>query len=208
MKDSFDLNSFVDALASGAPTPGGGSASALAGALAASLAAMVGRVTLGRKRYADVHSQMEQVVAEAERLRAQLLALVSEDAAAYDRVSQAYRLPRASVADQAARQAAIQQALKGASRTPRATMEACLEVLRLLHLVADLGNLNAATDAQVAALLAQAGLQGAALNVEVNLADIDDAQFVGQYRTAVKQMLDQAAHLVDQIMTTVEQRRR
>ena len=135
MADAFDLNTFISSLASGEPTPGGGSAAALAGALGAALAAMVGRLTAGRPKYATVDEQMQSAIIEADALRSRLLALVDEDAAAYDQVRAAYRLPKETIEQQATRAAAIQQALQGASRTPLATVEACLAVLRLAEQV-------------------------------------------------------------------------
>jgi methenyltetrahydrofolate cyclohydrolase len=200
MADTFDLNAFIASLASGEPTPGGGSAAALAGALGAALAAMVGRLTAGRPKYATVNDQMQSAIVEADRLRGRLLALVDEDAAAYDQVRAAYRLPKETVEQQAARAAAIQQALQGASRTPLATVEACLAVLRLAERVVVSGNPNAATDGAVGALLAHAGLQGAALNVQINLGSIDDTAFVADSQAAVKSALAEANLLIERIM--------
>ena len=200
MADAFDLNTFISSLASGEPTPGGGSAAALAGALGAALAAMVGRLTAGRPKYATVDEQMQSAIVEADTLRSRLLALVDEDAAAYDQVRAAYRLPKETVEQQATRTAAIQQALQGASRTPLATVEACLAVLRLAEQVVRSGNPNAATDGAVGALLAHAGLRGAALNVRVNLSGIDDVTFVAASESAVEGALAEANLLIERIM--------
>ena len=200
MADAFDLNTFISSLASGEPTPGGGSAAALAGALGAALAAMVGRLTAGRPKYATVNDQMQSAIVEADILRGRLLALVDEDAAAYDQVRAAYRLPKETVEHQATRAAAIQQALQGASRTPLATVEACLAVLRLVEQAVRSGNPNAATDGTVGALLAHAGLRGAVLNVRVNLSGIDDATFVASSQSAVEDALVEANLLIERIM--------
>ena len=200
MTDAFDLNTFISSLASGEPTPGGGSAAALAGALGAALAAMVGRLTAGRAKYAAVDAQMRSAIVEADTLRSRLLALVDEDAAAYDLVRAAYRLPKETVEQQTTRAAAIQQALQGASRTPLATVEACLAVLRLAEQVVKSGNPNAATDGTVGALLAHAGLRGAVLNVRVNLSGIDDATFVASSQSAVEDALVEANLLIERIM--------
>jgi formiminotetrahydrofolate cyclodeaminase len=174
------LDDFIDRLASGDATPGGGSAAALAGAAGAALVAMVARLTIGRQRYAGVQPTMEAILERAEALRARLTDLVAEDAAAYDAVSAAYRLPKADEEERALRQAAIQAAMKTASLTPLATVEACSEVLQLAEQAVIHGNVNASTDGGVGALLAHAGLQAAAWNVEVNLPSIDDADFVAQ----------------------------
>lgn len=197
---------FLAALASGEPTPGGGSAAALAGALGAALAAMVARLTLGRKRYADVEAQMQALIPQAEQLRSRLTQLIDEDAAAFDQVRAAYRLPKETAEQQTARQAAIQIALQAASRTPLETLAACLETLRLLEQVAAAGNASAVTDAAVGGLLAQAGLQSAALNVRVNLAGIDDPLFVAASQQSVAAALQEADTLQRRISASVEER--
>lgn len=200
MQPLHATDDFLNALASGEPTPGGGSAAAMAGALGAALAAMVARLTVGRPRYSQVEPQMQAIITEAEDLRQQLRELVAEDAAAYDGVMAAYRLPRDSVEAGAARHAAIQAALQQASRTPLATMDSCRKVLQLAERAAALGNPNARTDACVAALLAHAGLQGASLNVRVNLTDIEDATFVAEVTTAVEASLEEASALLERTL--------
>lgn len=200
MTETGDLTGFIDALAGGEPTPGGGSAAALAGALGAALAAMVGRLTAGRPKYAAVEARMQESIATADLLRSRLVHLVAEDAAAYEQVRVAYRLPKETSAQQAARASAVQEALQGASRTPLATVHACLEVLRLAEEVVALGNPNASTDGTVGALLAHAGLRGAALNVRVNLATITDAEFVAASRAAVDQALAEADLVMERLV--------
>lgn len=206
MNPPLNLSSFLDDLASVEPTPGGGSAAALAGALGAALAAMVARLTVGRKRYVDVDAQMQAVLAEAEPLRGRLTSLVAEDAQAYEQVRAAYRLPKETGEQQAARQAAIQAAMRRASLTPLQTMQACLDVLRLLEQAATLGNVNAATDGAVGALLAQAGLAGAALNVRVNLGGIDDPAFAAESEQTVAALRAEAGAIVARILAAVEAR--
>lgn len=206
MNPPLNLSSFLDDLASVEPTPGGGSAAALAGALGAALAAMVARLTVGRKRYVDVDAQMQAVLAEAEPLRGRLTSLVAEDAQAYEQVRAAYRLPKETGEQQAARQAAIQAAMRRASLTPLQTMQACLDVLRLLEQAATLGNVNAATDGAVGALLAQAGLAGAALNVRVNLGGVDDPAFAAESEQTVAALRAEAGAIVARILAAVEAR--
>jgi formiminotetrahydrofolate cyclodeaminase len=206
MSQPFNLPTFLDALASGDPTPGGGSAAALAGALGAALAAMVANLTIGRKRYVEVDTQMQAVLREAETLRGRLTALVAEDANAYEQVRAAYRLPKESADDLAARSAAIQAAMQGASMTPLETMRACIAVLRLAEQAATLGNVNAATDGAVGALLAQAGLRGAALNVRVNLGGIDDRDFAAASEQEVASLLAEAEAITGRILAAVEAR--
>lgn len=205
MKSSHATEDFLDALASGKPTPGGGSAAAMAGALGAALAAMVARLTVDRPRFREVEAQMQAIIREAEELRLRLTGLAAEDAAAYDQVLAAYRLPKNTPEAEAERRAAIQAALQQASQTPLNTMDSCLSVLRLAEGAAALGNPNARTDACVGALLAHAGLQGAALNARVNLADIEDKTFVAEAMVAVDTSLVEASALLEQTLRTAGQ---
>jgi methenyltetrahydrofolate cyclohydrolase len=164
----LSLAAFGAELASDAPTPGGGSASALAGALAAGLVAMVARLT---------PDELAGVVEEADGLRTDLLRLVDEDAGAFDRVMAAFRQPKATPEEQAARSEAIQQGYRGAVEPPLGVCTDAVRVLELAAQVAERGNRNAVSDAGVAAHLAAAALEGAALNVRINLAAIKDEAF-------------------------------
>jgi formiminotetrahydrofolate cyclodeaminase len=173
----MSLTQFAEILASKEPTPGGGCASALAGALAAGLAAMVARTTAGSKKFADRAEQMNRIAAEADRLRGELLALVDEDARAFDQVMEGFRMPKETPEQQAARSQAIQQAYKAAVEPPMRVCTRSLRVLELAAQVAEQGNPSAASDAGVGALLAATALEGAALNVQINLASIKDEAF-------------------------------
>lgn len=168
------LDQWVDELASGQAVPGGGSAAALAGALAAALVAMVGRLTVGRKAYAEVSETFARVVEEAEQLRAGLRDLVERDAAAYQDVMAAYRLPKGTAAEQAVRREAMDRALLEAARVPLETARAAHRILELAQRAAEAGNRNAVADAGVAGLLAEAALRGAVYNVEVNVRSLSD----------------------------------
>jgi len=171
------LTEFADALGSEQTAPGGGSASALGGALGGALAVMVARLTLGRAKYAAHQDEMAVVEARADLLKTKLLALVDADTAAYNQVTDAYKLPKDTDTQKAERAAAIQAAFRAATEVPLATAETCAEVLALAGQVAAHGNRNAASDAAVAALLAHAGLRGAARNVRINLGRLKDAAF-------------------------------
>ncbi len=186
------IRSFAKALASGDAAPGGGSASALSGALAAALAGMVASLTVGRPKYAEHEVVMQAVLGQAERLRGQLLALVDADTVAYENVMAAYRLPKDNDEQKAARQSAIQEALKHAADIPLATAEACVQVLNIAALAAEHGNPNAASDAAVAGLLAHAGMLGAARNVRINLQQIKDAPFCGAAETRLSGLVSNA----------------
>jgi len=171
------LAKFSEVLASKKPTPGGGCASALAGALAAGLVAMVARTTAGSKKFADRAGQMTAIADEADRLRGEFLALVDEDARAFDQVMAAFRLPKEASDQQTARTQAIQQAYQAAVEPPMKVCTRSVRVLELALQVAEHGNPSAASDAGVGALLAATALEGGALNVQINLGSIKDDAF-------------------------------
>ena len=164
------LDGWLDDLAGGAPVPGGGSAAALAGALAAALVAMVARLTIGRKAYAGVQQRVAEILAEADALRAQLRRLADDDAAAYTKVSAAYRLPKSDPR----RTRAADEALIGAAQTPLAMARGAARLLALANEIGTIGNRNAHSDAKVGEALARAALAGAVENVRVNVASLSE----------------------------------
>jgi glutamate formiminotransferase/formiminotetrahydrofolate cyclodeaminase len=161
---------WLDELAGGTPAPGGGSAAALAGALAGALVAMVARLTVGRKAYAGVQQRVAEILAEADALRAQLRRLVDDDAAAYAKVSAAYRLPK----DDPRRTRAADEALVGAAQTPLAIARGAARLLALAREIGTIGNRNALSDAKVGEALARAALAGAVENVRVNVGSLSE----------------------------------
>jgi len=199
----MSLTNFSEALASGAPTPGGGCASALSGALAAGLAAMVARSTAASKKFADRAGQMNQVATEADRLRDEFLALVDEDARAFDQVMAAFRMPKETPEQQAARSQAIQQAYKAAVEPPMRVCTRSLRVLELAAQVAEQGNPSAASDAGVAALLAATALEGGALNVQINLGSIKDEGFRNTQAERTRSAQTQGQALRENVLATV-----
>ncbi len=168
------LSGFVAAVASPAPVPGGGSVAAHAGALGAALAQMVAGLTIGKKKYAAVDAEMKEAALAAAALVNELSSLATRDAAAFATVADAYKLPKEPEAAATARQAAITAALLQAAIVPLETARACARVAQLAAAVAERGNTNAASDAGVAALLAEAGARGASYNVRINVASLDD----------------------------------
>jgi len=164
------LDGWIDELAGGAPTPGGGSAAALAGALAAALVAMVARLTIGKKAYAGVEAQAREILAEAEELRVELRRLVDEDATAYAGVSQAYKIPKADPH----RAQAIDDALLSAARPPAEVVKRGRRLLALAQTIEHVGNQNAVSDARVAGMLAKTAIDGATENVNANLAGMSE----------------------------------
>lgn len=199
-------SAFLDRLASGDPTPGGGSAAAYTGAMAAALVAMVARTTLGKKKYAAVESQMQAVIPRAEALRASLAAGVERDAAAFEAVLAAYRLPKETAQEQAARQQAVEAATLQASRVPLEVMRQLVEVLELAVQVVEHGNLNALTDAASGAELAQAALRSASLNVRINVSALQDSAMVSSLWEELTAIQDRAAILSARIHTWVSDR--
>ena len=163
------LDGWIDQLASVEPAPGGGSAAALAGVLAAGLVAMVGRLTSSRKAHAAVAEEFRGITEEAERLRIELRRLVDEDAEAYGRVMEAYKLPKGTERERQRRQEAIDRALLAAAEVPLRTARAAARVAELARRAAEAGNQNAVCDAGVAALLAMSGVKGAVYNVAINV---------------------------------------
>ena len=196
--------SFIDELASAAPTPGGGGASAYAGALAAALASMVGNLTVGKKTYADVEDEVRASLARLDALRARLVALVDEDARAFEPLAAAYRLPKATPEEQAAKNAALQQALVGASDVPLAIMRAVADVVDEADYLAHHGSKMARSDAGVAAAFARAASDGASLNIFINAASMDDAARAARYRGEAESLAARTRERCDELFDFVK----
>jgi len=183
------VTAFLDVLASSAPAPGGGAVAALAGALGSALVSMVANLTLGKAGYEGVQGRVGELLGQSEGLRRRLAALIADDYDAFMRLSGAMKMPRSSDAEKAARTAALQAALKGASEVPLQIAEACAAAMQLCRPMAEIGNKNAVSDAGVAVLLAEAGLRSAALNVLINHGLIKDAEFVAAQRARLDGLL-------------------
>lgn len=174
---------FLDALASSAPTPGGGGASAYCGALAAALSSMVGNLTVGKKRYADVEPQVQERLVQLEDLRARLVALVDEDAMAFAPLAASYRMPKDTLEQQAAKEAAMQEALVGATRVPLEIMRCASEVFDHAEFMAKNGSRLAVSDAGVSAAFARAAVEGASLNVLINVGSLADKALAESFQS-------------------------
>jgi formiminotetrahydrofolate cyclodeaminase len=174
------LAELLDAFASNAPVPGGGSASALAGAVGASLLIMVAGLPKTRHGTEGERAALAAAAARVKPLRDELAALVDRDSDAYSSVLSAYRLPKSNDAEKAVRRVAIDAAMRAATEAPLATLRACAQVMREGSTVAGSGALAAASDVTVAMHLLKAAARGAALNVDTNLADLKDADYVSR----------------------------
>ena len=195
----------VEALASKAPTPGGGGASAYAGALASALASMVGNLTVGKKKYADVEERMRAELVELDDTRAHLLSLIDEDARAFEPLA-AYGMPKDTDAERAAQNAALQKALVGACEVPLEIMACCLQVIESCVFVARHGSVLALSDAGAGAVLAKAALMAASLNVVINIGSMDDVERADVYRNQMEDLLAAGGAMADEVYADVVKR--
>lgn len=182
------IKGFLSETASSSPVPGGGSISALNGAIAAALTEMVANLTIGKKKYADVEGQMRAIAIEAASIRERLIRDIDRDSEAYDRVFAAFKLPKETEEQIAERKRTIQDATKEAAVVPMQVAEEIATVMETIIYVAHKGNRNAVTDACVAMMTARTCVLGALLNVRINLGSIEDEAFV-------KRMREKADHL-------------
>jgi methenyltetrahydrofolate cyclohydrolase len=198
------LNGFLDELASSSPAPGGGSVAALSGALGAALTSMVCNLTIGKKKYADVEGDMKKVLNQAEQLREQFTELIDSDTLAFNKVMEAYALPKDTEPQKALRSAAIREATKEATMVPLEVMKHCIDALALTQTVASKGNVNSVSDAGVSALMLHAALEAAGLNVRINLNGLADAEFVGWKVDEVQSLRSTSAMMLEEIQSVVE----
>ena len=189
------VDEFCEVTASDTPAPGGGSVSALCGALAASLSTMVGKLTIGRKGYETVEADMQAAIVELERIRQVLLKAIDEDATAFNDFMAAVKLPQVMDDEKAIRKEAMQVALKRATEVPLRVARESAMIFDYARLMLDSGNTHAVTDAMVSALTARTAVLGALLNVRINLGSINDADFLEstqQEMIALEEMANEA----------------
>ena len=191
LKDT-SIELFLDDLASRNPTPSGGSAAAVMGAMGAALVSMVCNLTIGRTQYRDFEEELKSVLTKAEELRRDLMKMIEEDMQAFDGVMRAYRMPRLTKDETATRAQVIQTALKTATLVPMRCCRACGEVIILGRVVGDKGNRNVVSDAGVATVAAYAALRSAALNVFTNAKVITDRIFAEKQLVELEQLLSEA----------------
>lgn len=197
---------FIDALASKAPTPGGGGASAYAGALASALASMVGNLTVGKKKYAEVEERVQSELLELDDTRLRLLELVQADADAFAPLAAAYGMPRGTDEEAAAQKAALQHALVDACEVPLEIMRQCVQVVESCVFLAKHGSVMAVSDAGAGAVLAKAALLAASLNVRINIGSMDDAARAAAYRDEMGDLIAAGSALADDVYDDVVRR--
>lgn len=197
------VEEFLNELASNSPAPGGGSVAALAGAIGAALTAMVCNLTIGKKKYAEVENEIKKVLTEIKPLQKRFTVLVDKDTEAFNKVMEAYGLPKESEEQKVLRSAAIQSATKEAALVPLEVMKHCIDALALGKVVAEKGNTSSISDAGVSALMLRAAAEGAALNVKINLSGITDTEFVGWKSEEVESVLRTSRKLAEEIMEQV-----
>ena len=200
------INGFMQELASKAPVPGGGGASALVGALSASLTHMVAALTVGKPKYAAVEQEMQELLKSTEALIDRFLSLMDEDAIAFEPLAQAYRLPKETEEEKARKTLVMEAALKSAVQPPLQIMEACADALPLIALCAEKGSVVAVSDAGVAASLCRAALEGASLNVFINTQGMQDKAYAESLNARAMELLSHYGLRAQEIFRDVSTR--
>jgi glutamate formiminotransferase/formiminotetrahydrofolate cyclodeaminase len=204
MAGDWTPTAFLHKLAGKDPAPGGGSAAALSGAMAAALTSMVGRLTVGKKAYAQVKEEMTELVRSAESLRARLTLLIKEDTDAFNAVIAALKAPEGTDEEKKAKEDALNSAYERAATVPLTVMDTALEVMELASVVAEKGNPNSVSDAGVAALCADTAVKGAALNVRINLPSLADRKLASELAGKARALIEKSETMCREITKIVE----
>lgn len=202
---NHSVEQFIMLLASKEPAPGGGSASALLGAIGSALSSMVVNLTLGKEKFKAQEEILHEILKEAENLQKEFLSLIEEDTTAFNKVSRAYKMPKETEEQKEARREALERALKDASLVPLSIMEKALSVLRLLEKCLGNTNPNVVSDIGVSALCLKSAIQGSWLNVIINLKYIKDESFNKEIREKAENLLLEGIKIADYIYNQVEQ---
>ncbi|HSN95237.1 MAG TPA: glutamate formimidoyltransferase [Anaerolineaceae bacterium] len=205
-ENSLEKADFIEAVSEGTPAPGGGSAAAHTGALAAALAVMVARLTVGKAKYAGVEAECWQIIEIGEHLRKELEAAVVLDAEAFDGILKARRLPKDTEEMQTKRQAAMRGATLEAARVPLMNAGKCVEVMRLALRMAEIGNINAISDAGAGVNLGKAAFEAAAMNVRINLLGIEEEAEPAKMLEELYALSTQASGLLEQVNLVIHER--
>ncbi len=194
---------FVFALASNAPVPGGGGASALVGAIGMALGDMVGSLTLGKKKYAEVQADIERLKQKAGEIERELLNLIERDAEVFEPLSRAYGLPKETPEEQTHKTQVMEAALKEACAVPLSIMEHCCEAIKLIHEFAQKGTAIAISDAGCGAACCRAALTSASMNVFINTKAMTDRTYAEEVNGKANALLEQYIPLSDAIADSV-----
>lgn len=200
------VSNFLDELASDAPTPGGGSVAALAGVMGAALVSMVSNLTLGKEKYKEVEEEVKKILGSSERLRYDLSQLIEEDIKAFNNFMATYKMPKETEEEKKIRSEKIQQALIEAAKVPLQVANKCLDIFSLSEEIAQKGNPNVVSDAGVAVLLAEAGLESAILNIEINLKMIKDEKVLAELSSAIQDLTSRKQGRKERILKIVEEK--
>ena len=195
----MNVTAFVDLMASDAPAPGGGSCAALTGALGIALSAMVCALTVGKKKYAEFEALAIENEKKALALKDQFVDVIDRDTEAFNAVSAVFAMPKETDEEKAARKIAMQTALQGCTKTPFEMMELSYDALVITRTLVGQSNGSAASDLGCAALSLKAAIQGAWLNVLINIGGIKDEAFVTEYRANGEALLAKSLPLADEI---------
>lgn len=202
--ENTTISTFLEELSSAAPAPGGGSVAALSGAMAASLVLMVCNLTIGKEKFAQHEQEIKAILKEALKLRQKLMNAVDEDIQAYNAVIDCYRLPKDTQREKSERKEQLQAALKQANEVPYRTAKTCYRVLELNRHLPQIGNPNAISDVAVSAQLAEAALQSALYNVDINCNYIKDESYVSNYREKRAELAKLAGNMKQEIIDAVQ----
>jgi formiminotetrahydrofolate cyclodeaminase len=200
------IEQFISDLASKAPVPGGGGASAVVAAIGTALGNMVGSLTVGKKKYADVQNDIVRLKAEADALQTDFLALVTKDAEVFEPLSRAYGLPNGTDAEKAYKAQVMEAALRTACSVPLAIMQKCGDAIRLLDQFAQKGSAIAISDAGVGAACCLAALKGASLNVYINTKAMSDRVYAAETNKKAAALLAEYTELAEAVYRGVEGR--
>ncbi len=202
--ENTTISTFLEELSSAAPAPGGGSVAALSGAMAAALVLMVCNLTSRKERFAESEREIKAILEEALKLREELMNAVDEDIQVYNAVIDCYRLPKGSQEEKSERKERLQAALKRANEVPYRTAKTCYRVLELNRHLPQIGNPNAISDVAVSAQLAEAALQSALYNVDINCNYIKDEGYVSNYREKRAELAKRAGNMKQEIIDAVQ----
>ncbi|MCG0276243.1 MAG: cyclodeaminase/cyclohydrolase family protein [Thermosediminibacteraceae bacterium] len=201
----YRINEFIDELASKSPAPGGGSASALAGAIGTALVSMVANLSYGKEKFMDKEALLSEILEEAEKIKSSLILLIDKDTEAFNQVANATKMPRTTEEEKKLRSEAIERALKKATLIPLSIMEESLKALKLHEKALGNTTVNAISDLGVGVLYLRTALYGGWLNVKINLNSIKDEEFVKDVEKKARAILDQGIRLADVLYQRVEE---